>query len=106
VNYNQNKSERLIAKQIDKLIASNNRAIQSEKLVTIEGQSNFMEEINEYLKNGGRVTKYAARYAEGYNSRFANLHTSALTGEDDSEQSSYYAGVGLFFRSGSDSHQT
>ena len=106
MNYNQNKSERQIAKQIDKLIASNNRAIQSEKVVTIEGQSNFMEEINEYLKNGGRVTKYAARYAEGYNIRFANLHTSALTGEDDSEQSSYYAGTSLYFRSGPDSHQT
>ena len=106
MNYNQNMSERLIAKQIDKLIASNNRAIHSEKVVTIEGQSNFMEEINEYLKNGGRITKYAARYAEGYNSRFANLHTSALTGEDDSEQSSYYAGISLYLRSGPDSDQT
>lgn len=106
MNYDNNKkAERQIAKRCEKLMASHNRSIPSKKLRSIEGETNFSEEINEYLKNGGRVTKFASRFAEGYNAKFANLHTTSVTGEDDQEQSSYYAGVGLYFRSGSDSYQ-
>ena len=105
MNYDNNKKTDLqIAKRCEKLMASVNKSNSSKKLRSIEGETNFSEEINEYLKNGGRVTKFASRFAEGYNTKFANLHTTTLTGEDDQEQSSYYAGVGLYFRSSSDSY--
>ncbi len=67
-----------------------------------------MEEINDYLKNGGRITRYDTRYADGYGSyrhpveeepslSTANLYTSTTTGKDESSQ--FNAGGDLFFPS-------